>query len=66
MTLSVNNRSYALPRQSVVVVCIDGCEPDYIAQAVAGGGVVEHSIELGVQAAGNRRWQARRRQDAHP
>jgi phosphonoacetate hydrolase len=37
MTLSVNNRSYALPRQSVVVVCVDGCEPDYLGQAVAGG-----------------------------
>ncbi len=26
-----------LPRQPTVVVCVDGCEPDYIAQAVAGG-----------------------------
>jgi phosphonoacetate hydrolase len=37
MTLSVNNRSYALPRQSVVVVCVDGCEPDYLGQAVICG-----------------------------
>jgi phosphonoacetate hydrolase len=35
--LEVNGRRYALPRQPTVVVCIDGCEPDYIAQAVAGG-----------------------------
>jgi phosphonoacetate hydrolase len=37
MTLHVNQRSYALPRQNVVVVCVDGCEPDYLGQAVAGG-----------------------------
>ena len=37
MTLNVNNRSYALPRQPVVVVCVDGCEPDYLGQAVATG-----------------------------
>ena len=35
--LEVNGRYYALPRQPTVVVCVDGCEPDYLAQAVAGG-----------------------------
>jgi len=35
--LEVNGRTYALPRQPTVVVCVDGCEPDYLAQAVAGG-----------------------------
>ena len=35
--ISVNQRSYRLPRQPTVVVCVDGCEPDYIAQAVAAG-----------------------------
>ncbi len=35
--LEVNGRRYALPRQPTVVVCVDGCEPDYIAQAVADG-----------------------------
>jgi phosphonoacetate hydrolase len=35
--LSVNGRTYRLPTQPCVVVCVDGCEPDYIAQAVAGG-----------------------------
>ena len=34
---TVNNRSYQLPTQPTVVVCVDGCEPDYIAQAVAHG-----------------------------
>ncbi|MCU0814056.1 MAG: phosphonoacetate hydrolase [Burkholderiaceae bacterium] len=33
----VNGRSYRLARQPTVVVCVDGCEPDYIAQAVAAG-----------------------------
>ena len=35
--LEVNGRRYALPRQATVVVCVDGCEPDYLAQAAAGG-----------------------------
>ena len=35
--LEVNGRHYALPKQPTVVVCVDGCEPDYLAQAVAAG-----------------------------
>jgi len=35
--IEVNGRSYRLPERPSVVVCVDGCEPDYIAQAVAGG-----------------------------
>jgi phosphonoacetate hydrolase len=35
--IEVNGRSYRLPERPVVVVCVDGCEPDYIAQAVASG-----------------------------
>lgn len=35
--ICVNARSYALPREPLVVVCVDGCEPDYIGQAVASG-----------------------------
>ena len=35
--LNVNGRRYAVPKQPTVVICVDGCEPDYIAQAVAGG-----------------------------
>ena len=34
---TVNARSYRLPRVPTVVVCVDGCEPDYIAQAVFAG-----------------------------
>ena len=36
-TLLVNQRRYRLPTQPTVVVCVDGCEPEYIAQAVAAG-----------------------------
>jgi len=36
-SITVNARTYAAPRSPTVVVCVDGCEPDYIAQAVAGG-----------------------------
>ena len=35
--LNVNGRPYKLPDQPTVVVCVDGCEPDYLAQAVATG-----------------------------
>jgi len=35
--ITVNARSYKLPAHPTVVVCVDGCEPDYIAQAIAHG-----------------------------
>jgi phosphonoacetate hydrolase len=35
--IHVNRRDYALPTHPTVVVCVDGCEPEYIAQAVAHG-----------------------------
>ena len=33
----VNGREYAWPQQPVVVVCIDGSEPDYIIEAIRAG-----------------------------
>jgi phosphonoacetate hydrolase len=36
-SIEVNGRSYRLPQRPSVVVCVDGCDPDYISQAVAGG-----------------------------
>ena len=33
-TVAVNGRSYRAPDRPLVVVCIDGCEPDYITQAI--------------------------------
>lgn len=35
--ITVNGRDYRLPVLPTVVVCVDGCEPDYLAQAVATG-----------------------------
>jgi len=36
-TLTVNGRAYRQPKRPVVVVCVDGCEPDYINQAIESG-----------------------------
>ena len=35
--VSVNGRSYAWPDRPLVVICVDGSEPDYIARAVDAG-----------------------------
>ena len=36
-TVSVNGRNYNWPQNPLVVVCIDGSEPDYIEMAIAAG-----------------------------
>ena len=36
-TFSVNGREYRRPGAPLVVVCIDGCEPEYVNQAIAAG-----------------------------
>ncbi|MCT9813442.1 phosphonoacetate hydrolase [Acidovorax sp. Be4] len=36
-TVQSNGRHYAKPQAPVVVVCVDGCEPDYITQAIQAG-----------------------------
>jgi phosphonoacetate hydrolase len=36
-TVSANGRSYRWPSRPLVVVCVDGCEADYINQAVQAG-----------------------------
>ncbi|MBK6648586.1 MAG: phosphonoacetate hydrolase [Betaproteobacteria bacterium] len=35
--LDINHRTYKIPTHPTVVVCVDGCEPDYLGQAVATG-----------------------------
>jgi phosphonoacetate hydrolase len=35
--LEVNGRRYRWPERPIVVVCVDGCEPDYVNQAIAAG-----------------------------
>jgi phosphonoacetate hydrolase len=36
-SVRVNGKSYAWPKQPLVVVCVDGCEPDYLTKAIAAG-----------------------------
>ena len=35
--LLINGRTYRFPAQPVVVICFDGCDPDYIAAAMKAG-----------------------------
>jgi phosphonoacetate hydrolase len=35
--ITVNGRTYAVPRRPVAVVCLDGCDPDYLAAGLAAG-----------------------------
>src|SRR3954470_20691962 len=53
--LSVNGRSYRLPSTPTVIVCIDGCEQDYINQAVQAGHApfIRSLLEKGSVLAGN-------------
>ncbi len=36
-TVTANGRDYCWPDRPLVVICLDGCEPDYITQAVIAG-----------------------------
>lgn len=36
-SVQANGRHYARPSSPVVVVCVDGCEPDYLTQAIEAG-----------------------------
>jgi phosphonoacetate hydrolase len=36
-SITVNGRTYRRPEQPVVVVCVDGCEPEYVTRAVEAG-----------------------------
>jgi phosphonoacetate hydrolase len=35
--LDVNGRRYRAPQRPLVVVCVDGCEPDYVTEAITSG-----------------------------
>ncbi|HET8875092.1 MAG TPA: alkaline phosphatase family protein, partial [Casimicrobiaceae bacterium] len=35
--LEINGRRYRWPGRPLVVVCVDGCEPDYVNQAITAG-----------------------------
>jgi len=51
-TITVNGRQYRRPERPLVVVCVDGCEPAYLDEAVAGG---EMPYVATVRAAGTYR-----------
>jgi phosphonoacetate hydrolase len=36
-SVTVNNKTYAWPTQPIVVVCVDGCEPAYLTEAMKAG-----------------------------
>jgi phosphonoacetate hydrolase len=36
-SVSVNGKTYAWPSEPVVVICVDGCEPAYLTEAMRGG-----------------------------
>ncbi len=53
--ITVNGRTYRLPTTPTVIVCIDGCEQDYINQAVQAGQApfLKSLLEKGSVLAGN-------------
>ena len=53
-TVEVNGRRYARPSAPVVVVCVDGCEPDYLTQAIRAGVApwLAHTLEHGTSLIG--------------
>lgn len=54
-SVTVNGRRYARPLQPVVVVCVDGCEPDYITQAIQAGVApyLKRMVEQGASVIGD-------------
>jgi phosphonoacetate hydrolase len=53
--VTVNGRSYAAPRSPLVVLCIDGCEPDYLTRAMDAGAMphLRASLARGTWAIGD-------------
>jgi phosphonoacetate hydrolase len=37
MNLNINGRDYTWPKQPTIVICVDGCEPAYIDEAIKAG-----------------------------
>jgi phosphonoacetate hydrolase len=53
--VTVNGRSYAPPRSPLVVLCIDGCEPDYLTRALDAGAMprLDAALARGTWAIGD-------------
>jgi|GEM_PF-6773346 len=56
-SVNANGRNYGVPARPVVVVCVDGCEPDYITEAIQAGVApyMKRMIESGRLAGGGLR-----------
>lgn len=54
-SVTVNGRRYTSPKQPVVVVCVDGCEPDYVTQAIQAGAApyLARMVEKGASVIGD-------------
>ena len=35
--VTANDRSYPWPKVTAIAICLDGCEPEYLTQAIAKG-----------------------------
>lgn len=53
--ITVNGKSYAWPAAPVVVVCVDGCEPDYLTDAMKAGVMpwLSSAVKAGAQMVGD-------------
>jgi len=53
--ITVNGKSYAWPKQPLVVVCVDGCEPDYLTKAIAAGAMpwLAKTVQTGANLIGD-------------
>ena len=53
--VEANGRRYAKPKAPVVVVCVDGCEPDYVTQAIQAGAApyLKEMLERGSSVVGD-------------
>ncbi|MDY0882870.1 phosphonoacetate hydrolase [Dongia soli] len=53
--LTVNGKGYAWPSAPVVVVCVDGCEPDYLTDAMKSGVMpwLSSAVKAGSQMVGD-------------
>ncbi len=54
--ITVNGKTYAWPQEPIVVVCVDGCEPDYLDQGDCGRASMPwlaHAVKTGADLIGD-------------
>jgi phosphonoacetate hydrolase len=55
-SITVNGKTYAWPQEPIVVVCVDGCEPDYLHEARSKAGAMpwlKGAIAMGANLIGD-------------